>query len=62
MADNALHTGKYSLDVPCDNERSATPDMEPKDCTAYTENVAAVVDSTPDGATAEPMQQMAGGT
>ena len=75
MADNTLHTGKYPLDVLCDNERSATPDMEPKDsidnntdskgCTAHTENVAAAVDSTSDGDTAEPIQlqtQMEGGT
>ena len=74
MADNPLHTEKHPLDVPCDNQRSATPDMEPKDpidnntdskgCAAHTENVAAAVDSTPDGATAEPMQlqtQMEGG-
>ena len=63
MADNPLHTEKHLPDVPCDNQRSATPDMEPKDsntdskgCTAHTENVAAAVDSTPDGTTAEPMQ------
>jgi len=66
MPDNPLHTEKHPLGVPCDNERSATPDMEPKGlidnntdsrgCTAPAENVAAAVDSTPDGATAEPMQ------
>jgi len=59
-----MRTEKHRLDVLCDNERSATPDMEPKglidnntdSCTAPAENVAAAVDSTPDGATAEPMQ------
>jgi len=61
MADNPLHAEKH--DVTCDNERSATEPKDPIDnntdsegCTAHTENVAAAVDSTPDGATAEPMQ------
>ena len=65
---------EHPPDVLCDNQRSTTRDMEPKDsidnntdskgCTAHSENVAAAVDSTPYGATAEPMQsqtQMEGG-
>jgi len=66
MADNTTHVERHPLEVLCDNERSATPDTEPKDLTddnedskgrtAHTHNVTTAVDSTPDGATTEPMQ------
>jgi len=74
MVENPHYTEKHGLDVLRDNQPSATPDKEPKDsidnntdskgCIAHTENVAAAVGSTPDGAATEPMQlqtQMKGG-
>jgi len=75
MVDNSLYTGKHGLDPSCDNYPSDISGAQSKDpidnnryskgCAAtQTDNVAADVNITPDGASAKLMQlqtQMEGG-